>query len=277
MPEAIDTSEIPSGLGPSDALVAPPVPTHSEEREHVSAWEYLESLLVTIVLALFGTSFVVQSFKIPSQSMEPTLLVGDHLLVNKFIFGGTGAWFEKLLPYRAVRHGDIIVFKYPFDDHPYYVKRVIGVPGDRIRIVDQQVFVNGQLQTEPYVIHDPSGLYDPFGDTFPPTTQRYLRTEVRPEWSRELLDHVVDGELIVPPNKYFAMGDNRDRSSDSRYWGFVDRQAILGGPVMIYWSVDTDPDTGDDEGIRARVHDFIDTLIHLPSRTRWKRMFHQVR
>src|SRR5579872_3371959 len=110
--------------------------------------EYIESLLVTVILALFGTTFVVQAFKIPSQSMENTLLVGDHLLVNKFIFGGTGAWFEKLLPYRPVRHGDIIVFKYPFDDHPYYVKRVIGVPGDRIKIVDQQVYVNGELQNE---------------------------------------------------------------------------------------------------------------------------------
>src|SRR5580693_643615 len=191
MPDATEAVDLTPGvtpeITPAETHSAPTTSRHSEEREHVSAWEYLESLLVTIVLALFGTSFVVQSFKIPSQSMEPTLLVGDHLLVNKFIFGGTGAWYEKLLPYRAVCHGDIIVFKYPFDDHPYYVKRVIGLPGDRIKIVDQQVFVNGQLQNEPYVVHDPSVPYDPFGDTFPPTTQRYLRTEVRPEWSREIL------------------------------------------------------------------------------------------
>src|ERR1022692_4745628 len=109
---------------------------HARERDHTSVREYIESLLVTIILALFGTTFIVQAFKIPSQSMEPTLLVGDHLLVNKFIFGESDAWYEKLLPYRAVRRGDIIVFKYPFDDHPYYVKRVIGIPGDRIRIVD---------------------------------------------------------------------------------------------------------------------------------------------
>ncbi len=99
---------------------------------------------MTILLALFGTTFILQAFKIPSQSMEPTLLVGDHLLVNKFMFGGRGAWYEKLLPYRPVRRGDIIVFKFPFDDHPHYVKRVIGLPGDRIRIVNEQVFVNGR-------------------------------------------------------------------------------------------------------------------------------------
>ena len=130
--------------------------------------EYLESLLVTVILALFGTSFVVQAFKIPSPSMERTLLVGDHLLVNKFIFGGRGAWYEKLLPYRPIRRGDIIVFRFPFQDHPHFVKRVIGVPGDRIKIVDQQVYVNGERQNEPYVVHDPGAPYDPFGENFPP-------------------------------------------------------------------------------------------------------------
>ncbi|HEV3221152.1 MAG TPA: signal peptidase I [Candidatus Acidoferrales bacterium] len=250
----------------------------NEEREQVSIWEYVESLLVTILLALFLTTFVVQSFKIPSQSMEPTLLVGDHLLVNKFIFGGTGAWYEKLLPYRAIRHGDIIVFRFPYDDHPYYVKRVIGLPGDAVRIVDQQVFVNGQLLNEPYVVHDPTVPYDPFGDTFPPTTSRYmLRSVVRPEWADQILDHVSNGELIVPPGKYFVMGDNRDRSSDSRFWGFVDRTAIMGGPVVIYWSIDSTEDLSEEESFGVRMREMADTLMHLPSRTRWHRMFHQVR
>jgi len=111
------------------------------ERAHTSVREYIASLLVTVILALFGTTFVVQAFKIPSESMEPTLLVGDHLLVNKFIFGGRDSWYEQFLPYRAVRRGDIIVFKFPFQDHPHYVKRVIGVPGDRIEIVNQRCIV----------------------------------------------------------------------------------------------------------------------------------------
>jgi signal peptidase I len=248
-----------------------------EERERVSVWEYAESLLVTIILALFLTTFVVQSFKIPSQSMEPTLLVGDHLLVNKFIFGGTGAWYEKILPYRAIRRGDVIVFRFPFDDHPYYVKRVIGIPGDRVKIVDQQVYVNGNLLNEPYVVHDTAVPYDPFGDSFPPVTRHYYRSSVRQEWADQILDHVSDGELIVPAAKYFVMGDNRDRSFDSRFWGFVDRTAIMGGPVVIYWSINSTEDEVEDVSFSTRARGIWDTLLHLPSRTRWNRMFHQVR
>src|SRR5579863_5724319 len=129
--------------------------------------EYLESLLVTVLLALFGTSFVVQAFKIPSASMEGTLLIGDHLLVNKFIFGGSGAWYEQLLPYRPLQRGDIIVFKYPYADHQHFVKRVIGLPGDRLKLVDQQMFVNGKPLNEPYVVHEPTAPYDMFNYTFP--------------------------------------------------------------------------------------------------------------
>src|SRR5260370_31190212 len=106
--------------------------------------EYMESLLVTVILALFGTTFIVQAFKIPSASMEGTLLIGDHLLVNKFIFGGRGAWYEKLLPYRPLERGDIIVFKYPFQDHQHFVKRVIGLPGDRFKLLDQPVYINAR-------------------------------------------------------------------------------------------------------------------------------------
>src|ERR1700688_876481 len=126
----------------------------AEERPHTSIREYIESLLVTVILALFGTTFVVQAFKIPSQSMEPTLLVGDHLLVNKFIFGGRGHWYDAVLPYRPVHRGDVIVFKFPYQDHPHYVKRVIGVPGDHIKIVDQMVYVNGQRTDDPHAFHD---------------------------------------------------------------------------------------------------------------------------
>ena len=246
------------------------------EKDRTTLGEYIESLLVTVILALFGTTFVVQAFKIPSQSMEQTLLVGDHLLVNKFIFGGRGAWYDRLLPYREIRRGEIIVFKFPYDDHAHYVKRVIGTPGDHVKIVDQQVFVNGQLLPEPYKIHDATS-YDPYGDNFPPTSQHSLQRNVRSEWGDEILSHVKDGELVVPPNKYFVMGDNRDHSWDSRFWGFVDRESVMGKPVMIYWSVDATTADYSDRSFFGRAVGLAHTLIRLPMKTRWNRMFQAVR
>jgi signal peptidase I len=246
------------------------------EARSATVREYIESLLVTVILALFGTTFVVQAFKIPSQSMEPTLLVGDHLLVNKFIFGGRGHWYDHVLPYRDVRRGDIIVFKFPFQDHPYYVKRVIGLPGDQVKIVDQRVYVNGKPLNEPYVYRDPGAPYDPFGDNFPPRAPQFLQANMQPEWADQILQHVHNGELVVPPGEYFAMGDNRDHSWDSRFWGFVDRDAIMGRPVVIYWSVQGPREDDTDRNVDGWLLNLLDTLFHLPSRTRWTRMLHQV-
>ena len=237
--------------------------------------EYVESLLFTILIALFATTFVVQAFKIPSQSMEPTLLVGDHLLVNKFIFGGTGAWYDKLLPYRPIRHGDIVVFKFPYENHPHYVKRVIGLPGDHIRIVNERVYVNEKLLNEPYVIHDPAAR-DPFDSNFPPQDPYLYAAGVRPEWAATMGQYIHDGELVVPANHYFVMGDNRDRSWDSRYWGFVDRDAIMGRPVVIYWSVDATSQDYDDPGVGGTLYGILETLRHLPSSTRWHRFLREV-
>jgi signal peptidase I len=246
-------------------------------REGTTLSEYMESLLVTVILALFGTSFVVQAFKIPSASMERTLLIGDHLLVNKFVFGGSGAWYEKFLPYRPLQRGDIIVFKYPYDDHPHFVKRVIGLPGDRLKLVDQQVFINGKALSEPYVVHDPAAGYDPLNYSFPPIGNPILSSEVAPEWTRDIKKYVRGDELVVPPGKYFAMGDNRDHSKDSRYWGFVDRDAIMGRPFLIYWSVDaTSADYGEST-FGQRLRAVLETVAHLPARTRWSRMLHTVR
>jgi signal peptidase I len=237
--------------------------------------EFAESLLVTILIALFGTTFILQAFKIPSESMQPTLLIGDYLLVNKFVFEGRGAWYEKLLPYRPIQRGDIIVFKFPFDDHQHYVKRVVGLPGDRIRIVDQRVYVNGAPLAEPYVVHDPA-FEDPFGDNFPPASQNFFRMGVRPEWADQILDHVVRGELVVPPDHYFALGDNRDHSLDSRYWGFVDRNAIMGRPMIVYWSVRAVSGDYADRGLSGTLSRILDTARHLGTRTRWHRLFHTV-
>jgi signal peptidase I len=262
--------------------VDPIAPAEPEKEEHhedpTTISEYLESLLVTVLLALFGTSFVVQAFKIPSASMEGTLLIGDHLLVNKFIFGGSGAWYEKVLPYRPLERGDIIVFKYPYADHQHFVKRVIGLPGDRLKLVDQQMYVNGKPLNEPYVVHDQLANYDPFNTSFPPRRDQMISQQVVAEsgWRETLRSYVQGDEIVVPPGKLCAMGDNRDHSSDSRYWGFVDRSAIMGRPFLIYWSVDATSNDYTQTTFFQRLVGVFDTLAHLPSRTRWSRMLHTV-
>ena len=264
---------------PAPLAAAPEAQADSEEQSSSSQTtisEYLESLLVTVILALFGTSFVVQAFKIPSQSMERTLLVGDHLLVNKFIFGGRGAWYDKFLPYRRLERGDIIVFKFPYQDHPHFVKRVIGLPGDHLKIVDQQVYVNGRLLNEPYVVHDAASGYDPLNYTFPPVGNQMYVSLVQPEWAHEIRKYIQGDELVVPEGKFFAMGDNRDHSLDSRYWGFVDRDAIMGRPFLIYWSIEASSNDYSDNSFAQRLFGIFDTLTHLPARTRWTRMLHTV-
>src|ERR1700691_2630421 len=199
---ASETTALPVPDVSSLAEPGPPATPQRIVRRRSGLAEFLEMLLVTMLLALFGTTFIVQAFKIPSGSMEPTLLIGDHVFVNKFIFEGMGAWYEKFLPYRDIRRGDIIVFKFPFDDHPHYVKRVIGLPGDHVRIVTDQVYVNGTKLSEPYVVHDPSGD-DPAVDNFPPTDWRVMQVGLRPEWAEQIMNSVRNGELLVPPDHFF--------------------------------------------------------------------------
>ncbi|HVB86603.1 MAG TPA: signal peptidase I [Candidatus Dormibacteraeota bacterium] len=277
--DAMETGATPVGAEQAPAAptakVSPATSTSSVARPKSLFADFVESLLITILLALFATTFIVQAFKIPSESMEPTLLVGDHLLVNKFIFEGRGTWYDKLLPYRAIRRGDIVVFKYPFDDHPYYVKRVIGLPGDRIHISNSVVFVNGKKLSEPYVVHDPL-MDDPFGEEFPPAADVVPANRLRPEWAARITNYVDDRQLVVPPDHYFVMGDNRDDSWDSRYWGFVDRRAIVGEPILIYWSVRATAADYSDRSLAGSMRDIGSTLEHLSGSTRWDRMLREV-
>jgi signal peptidase I len=259
-----------------EAAISEPPKKPEPRGDQTTLSEYLESLLVTVILALFGTTFIVQAFKIPSASMETTLLVGDHLLVNKFIFGGRGAWYEKFLPYRPLERGDIIVFKYPFQDHQHFVKRVIGLPGDRLKVVDQRVYINGTALIEPYVLHDPGAGYDPLNYAFPPIGNQLYSSPIIPEWGHEIRKYVRGDEIVVPAGKYFAMGDNRDHSLDSRYWGFVDRDAIMGRPFLIYWSVEATSTDYGPSTFWQRLVSVFQTLAHLPQRTRWSRMLRTV-
>ncbi len=239
-----------------------------------------ESLVVTVILAIFGTTFVLQAFKIPTGSMETTLLIGDHLLVNKFAFAYPTGILARILPYREIRRGDVVVFKFPPSEDAsqageHFVKRVVGLPGDRVRILHRQVFVNGQVLEEPFVHHT---YLDQLraGDDFPLGTSDYLRG-MTTRWSDELPDHVKDGEIVVPPGHYFVMGDNREQSWDSRFWGFVPRELVTGRPLIIYWSYETPREEYTRNSLWDKVTQTADLIIHFPTKTRWRRTFGLVR
>lgn len=230
------------------------------ERGTIAEWT------VTVLLLLFGTTTLVQAFVIPTGSMEDNLLVGDHLLVDKLAYAPPGPVSKYLLPYQEVKRGDIIVFRYPVDIKQTFVKRVIGVPGDRIRIVDRQVYRNGKPLEEPYKVHKQEFI-DSYRDNFPSEPSRQFG-----EGLVDMLEnHVQGGELVVPPNSYFAMGDNRDNSLDSRYWGFVPRANIIGKPLIIYWSYETTTDRLASPTIS--IDHAVDLVQNFFSKTRWKRTF----
>jgi signal peptidase I len=206
-----------------------------------SSFYWLQSLAGTIVIALFVITFVVQAFQIPSESMEKTLLVGDYLLVDKAHYGHSRVW-NWLLPYRPIKRQDIIVFRYPVNPRQHFVKRVVAVPGDHVRLVDKHVYVNGVRQNDTYAVFR-SAWHDNFRDEFPDGFRGDFPDGGVPgdsnsaAWFRQARRLTENGELIVPENSYFVLGDNRDDSDDSRYWGFVPRENIVGRPLVIYWSM----------------------------------------
>ncbi|HET7434434.1 MAG TPA: signal peptidase I [Thermoanaerobaculia bacterium] len=220
--------------------------------------EYYEALLIAIIFVNFARIFAFQAFKIPTGSMEDNLKVGDHIIVNKFIYGPHGDGpLAKLFPLRDVKRGDIIVFRYPLDPDTDFVKRVVGLPGDVITVRDKVVYVNGKALTEPYVVHVDKQVY-PDVPALP-----------EPYRSRDQF-----GPYTVPPESYFAMGDNRDQSSDSRYWGTVPRANIKGRAFMVYWSFESktrppSPDSPPSE----RLKELGNVVIHFFDWTRWSRTF----
>jgi signal peptidase I len=228
----------------------------------------LQSLLTTVVIAIFVITFIVQAFQIPSESMENTLLIGDYLLVNKLHYGGGGVW-DNLVPYQTVKRGDIIVFHYPVKPSQHFVKRVAGIPGDRIRMSKGTLYVNGSAAREPYVRHS-SLVHDAFRDDFPRLT--FPVPDVTSAWWVQMHQLVEDGQLIVPEGCYFVLGDNRDESLDSRYWGFVPRENIIGTPWLIYWSVKNQQE---EMPLAATASDklfhFVYAVTHLYQITRWDR------
>ena len=220
--------------------------------------EYFESIVIAVILALFVRTWVVQAFKIPTGSMENNLLIGDHLLVNKFVFGPTPfAIGRHLLPVRDVRRDDVIVFKFPDDPSRDFIKRVIGLPGETVQLKDKKVYINGKPLDEPFVHF----LIPPSSDN-----QEVTSYDVRENF----------GPVTVRPDYYFVMGDNRDNSEDSRYWGLLPRSYIKGRALMIYWSYEAGREDYEDQGFGATVRQTGSILVHFFTKTRWERLFHQI-
>lgn len=231
----------------------------------------LKSILSILVIVVFVITFVVQAFRVPTGSMENTLMAGDFLLADKLHLAEGGVW-RHILPYCDIQRGDVVVFRYPVEPETYFVKRVIGVPGDRIRLVNKVVFVNGSPLEESYAIHQRRD-HNSYRDDFP--SPGNTSSDVNERWRMELQQYLSGTELAVPPGRYFVMGDNRDDSSDSRYWGFVPRGNIMGRPLVIYLSVRGLK--GNEDGPDGKLYPSGQLLVHFLQLARWKRMFHLVR
>jgi signal peptidase I len=231
-----------------------------------------QSLLATVIIAVFVITFIVQAFQIPSESMENTLLIGDYLLVDKLRYGE--GLSPALMPYRTIQRGDIIVFRYPVHPTQHFVKRVVGLPNDKVRLINRRVYVNGKPLQETYVRYS-SPTHDMFRDEFPRLD--IPATGLEGDWWLQMRKLVEDGELIVPEEHYFVLGDNRDESSDSRYWGFVPRENIIGRPLLIYWSMrSTGEDRADISTPSDKLYRFAYAVTHLFQITRWDRTFRVV-
>jgi signal peptidase I len=254
-----------------------------DEKPKESTVEFLASLAGVLVTGLFIITFILQAFEIPSASMVKTLLIGDHVFVNRVQFSPRTSWVGPLVPYSQIHHGDIVVFLSvdPRTPELYIVKRIIGLPGDRIHLRDGVVYRNGQKLDEPYVIHSDqsSDSYNPdrpYRDNFPAVPPGD-QSNVIDEWKLVMPDHIDNGDIVVPPDSYFGMGDNRDVSLDSRYWGFIPRENVIGRPMFIYWSFETPEDQYQQKGFGQRLAFLGHVIIHFFDDTRWKRTLKAVK
>lgn len=249
-----------------------------EEKPKETTVEFLASLAAVLVTGLFIITFIVQAFEIPSSSMEDTLLIGDHVFVNRIQFAPRSTWIGPLLPYRDVHFRDIVVFLHPDPEYAgtYVVKRIIGVPGDRIHLLKGVVYRNGVALDEPYIRHDRDNPADVYRNDFPavpPSENEGLS----PDWMTYLPSNIQGGDLVVPPGHYFAMGDHRGVSLDSRYWGFIPKENIIGRPMFIYWSFETPEDQYRKTAWSDRLLFLGKVVLHFFDETRWKRTLRVVK
>jgi signal peptidase I len=284
MPDALAEPQLspdPTGIARPDASISAARLAQPSQQYHPvhhiifpNLFDTFRSFLSVIIIALFVLTFIAQPFRIPSESMESTLMVGDFLLVNKMAESpNNGFWFWAL-PYHQVNRGDVIVFHFPVQPGEHLVKRVVGIPGDHIRLINGFVYLNGHRQQEPYAIYRAS-FPDSFRDQFPDGI--FSDPGVDTQWWLSLRNNIHDGDLVVPPNSYFVLGDNRNNSRDSRYWGFVPRENIVGRPFVIYFSIrgisptDPTPLPGD---TLSHGNALLSALLDF---ARWDRMFQIVR
>jgi signal peptidase I len=251
------------------------------DRDTETPLESLASICSLLVVWLFVIGFVAQNFEIPSPSMFPALLIGDHVIVDRSILSPPTKW-AFFMPYRPVQHGDIIVFMKPNPETPdlILVKRAMGLPGDHLHLEHGVVYRNGVALNEPYAGKvddgDPAHGDQPYRDDFP-SVQPGPYDQLTASWTDELPTHIQNGDLVVPPGKIFAMGDNRTESLDSRYWGFVPQENILGRPLFVYWSFMTPADQIDKTSLGDRIGFMGHVIVHFFDETRWKRTFHIIR
>jgi signal peptidase I len=249
-----------------------PAEKRAAVRSHSGGMSSLQSLATTIVIAVFVITFIVQAFQIPSESMEKTLLIGDYLLVDKVHYGHSRLW-GRLLPYHPIQRQDIIVFRYPVNPRQHFVKRVVAVPGDRVRLINKHVYVNGVRQDDDYATFN-WAQRDKFRDNFPDGGLYGDRISAR--WFLQAQKLLEDNELIVPEGSFFVLGDNRDDSYDSRYWGFVPAENVVGRPLLIYFSMDRSAPVLASELRSDRLSSLAHNVTNLVESLRWRRMLRTV-
>ncbi|HTW58699.1 MAG TPA: signal peptidase I [Terriglobales bacterium] len=250
----------------------------AEEKPKETTVEFLASLAAVLVTGLFIITFIVQAFEIPSSSMENTLLIGDHVFVNRVQFAPKSSWVGPLLPYRDVHFQDIVVFLHPDPQQAgtFVVKRIIGLPGDRIHLRNGVVYRNGVALNEPYIDFDGNNPSDTYRNDFP-SVPPSDNDQLSANWMVDLPSYIQGGDLVVPPGHYFAMGDHRAVSLDSRYWGFIPKENIIGRPMFIYWSFETPEDQYRKTGWGDRAAFLAKVVFHFFDETRWNRTLRVVR